>query len=52
MNQLTESLKKVKQSYRDSLILNSIYGGLKQKKFEMRLFYLFKEGIRIKKYGR
>ena len=44
--------KKVKQRYRDGLILNSIYGRLKQKKFKIRLFYLFKEGIRIKKHGR
>jgi hypothetical protein len=41
MGQLNESLKIIKQRYRESLILNSIYGVLKQKKFEVRLFYLF-----------
>jgi ribosomal protein S18 acetylase RimI-like enzyme len=45
MNQLNEILYKVKQSKRDGLILNLIYGGLKKKKFEFSLFYLFKEGL-------
>ena len=34
-------LRKIKQRYRDGLILNSIYARLKQKIFEVNLFYLF-----------
>jgi hypothetical protein len=45
MNQLKEILNKVKQSKRDGFILNLIYAGLKKKKFELSLFYLFKEGL-------
>jgi hypothetical protein len=35
--------RKIKQRYRDGLILNSIYDSLKQKIFEVNLFYLFQE---------
>jgi ribosomal protein S18 acetylase RimI-like enzyme len=45
MSQLNEILSKVKQSRRDGLIINLIYGGLKKKKFELSFFYLFKEGL-------
>ena len=38
-------IRKVQQSYRDDLILNTIYAILKQKKFEVHLFYLFSEDI-------
>jgi len=37
--------RKVKQSYRDGFILNTIYAGLKQKKFEVHLVYLFSKDI-------
>lgn len=45
MTQLNAILSKVKQSRRDGLLLNLFYSGLKKKKFELSLFYLFKEGI-------
>jgi len=48
MNQLNEILSKVKQSKWDGLILNLIYAGLKKKKFELSLFYLFKEGLFVR----
>lgn len=35
--------RKVKQRYRDGLILNSIYAELKQKKFSVDLFYLLQK---------
>ena len=45
MDQLTELLRKVKQRYRDGLLLNSIYGELKKKIFEINLFYLFQGSL-------
>jgi hypothetical protein len=38
-------IRKVKERYRDGLLLNAIYGVLKQKKFEVHLFYLFSKDI-------
>jgi hypothetical protein len=38
-------LKKVRQRYKEGLILNVIYGVLKMKIFEVNLFYLFQGGL-------
>ena len=40
-----DKLRKIKKRYKQGVILNYIYGALKQKKFEVSLFYLLKEDL-------